>query len=75
MNSFSVYNYEHLSDTKKFAYNKALALELSSDIEAIKKDDVVGTTSIVDFITTANGLDPKSVVSELFSSVPGGIQA
>lgn len=76
MDSFSNFNYNNLPESQKADFNKAIAHKLLPLLSEIKNDDVLGTSSIVSFITSSSDCTyASSVVSDIFSSITGGIQA
>jgi len=76
MNSFSVYNYENLSDSTKKVFNKTLAKNLISLLDEIRVDDTLSKSSIEKFITSAGeSLAGSLVVSTVYSMISAGIQA
>ncbi len=75
MNTFSVFDYEKLSDSRKASFNKALAKRLSSLFSEIKNDDVVGTSMIEEFIESSGEINTPAIsVMDLYSKVSSGIQ-
>lgn len=75
MNTFSVFNYENLSESKKIVFNKALAMKLSSFMNEIKQDDVLDASAIEVFVSSSGECaNVVTTVSNLYSSVSGGIQ-
>lgn len=75
MNTFSVFDYENLSDSLKTDFNKALAMKLSSFMKEIKDDDVLDTTAIEEFVASSGECaNAVATVSNLYSSISGGIQ-
>lgn len=76
MNSFSVYNYENLSDSIKKGYNKTLAKNLIPLLDEIRVDDTLSKTSIEKFITSdGESIEDSVVVSSVYSMISAGIQA
>lgn len=75
MNTFSVFNYENISDSLKTDFNKALAKKLSSILTDIKTDDVLGTIGVEGFVAS-EGKEQRSatLVADLYSKVSAGIQ-
>ena len=75
MNTFSVSHYENLSDSLKADFNKALAKKLSSFLKEIKDDDVLNVSAIEEFVAlSGESTNAVAVVSNLYSSISGGIQ-
>lgn len=75
MNTFSVFDYENLSDSQKTDFNKALAMKLSSFMKEIKQDDVLDTSALEEFVASSGECDnAAATVSNLYSSISGGIQ-
>lgn len=75
MNTFSASNYENLSDSLKADFNKALAKKLSSFLKEIKDDDVLDASAIEEFVSSSGeSANAVAVVSDLYSSISGGIQ-
>ena len=73
MNTFSVFNYESLSEEQKNKFNQALAQKLSTQVEALMNDDVIGTLDVKGFVASEG--KNASIVSELYHRLTGGIQA
>ena len=75
MENFSVYNFENLTDSQKNAFKKFLANKLSSFMSEIKKDDVLCSLAIEEFVAL-NGVNEKSdvLVAQIYSMISGGIQ-
>lgn len=75
MDNFSVFNYENLSEELKAGFNEALAQKLSSLVDEIKRDDVLGSLNVEGFVASSGkNTSATSIVTELYSSVSGGIQ-
>lgn len=74
MNQFSVFNYENLSEAHKAKFNKALAQKLTSFLNELKNDDVLGALPIEEFVASA-GAKASNVVTELYPKTTAGIQA
>ena len=75
MDTFSVINYEKLSDSLKADFNKALAKKLSSLLKEISKDDVLGSIGVEEFVASeGTGNSLLSLVTDLYSKVSAGIQ-
>lgn len=75
MITFSVFNYENLSELQKTEFNKALAIKLSTFIKEIKEDDVLDASAIEDFVASSGeSSNAVAIVSNLYSSISGGIQ-
>lgn len=75
MNTFSVLNYEKLSESQKADFNKALANRLLPFMKDIKVDDVLDDSAIVEFVVSSGESDNAlAVVANLYSSVSSGIQ-
>ena len=73
MNPFSVFDYNNLLNEPKNAFNQALAHKLTSFLNVIKNDDVLGALPIEEFVTSS-GSKATTVVSELYPKVTAGIQ-
>lgn len=74
MNQFSVFNYENLSEAHKAKFNKALAQKLTSFLNELKNDDVLGALPIEEFVASS-GAKAAAVVSEIYPKATAGIQA
>lgn len=73
---FSVFNYDNLSEELKGSFNKSLAQKLTSMVEAIKHDDVLGSIAVDTFVSSnGTSANAATVVGELYSRISGGIQA
>lgn len=75
MDTFSVYNYENLSDILKLDFNKSLAQRLSLLLNEIKEDDISISFLIEEFIETSEKCLDVSLVSDIYSKVSACIQA
>ena len=75
MNTFSVFNYENLSDSLKADFNKALAKKLSSMLMNIKADELLGSIGVVRFVESeGKEHNTPTLVADLYSKVSAGIQ-
>lgn len=75
MNTFSVFDYEKLPDSSKAVFNKALAQKLTSLINEIKNDDVLGTATTEEFIKSSGEINNSAtLVADLYSKISSGIQ-
>ena len=75
MKSFSVFNYINVSESQKADFNIALAKKLSSLMKEIKDDDILDASAIEEFVTSSGeNSNAVAVVSNLYSSISGGIQ-
>lgn len=75
MNTFSIYNYENLSDSLKMDFNKSMAHRLSWLLNDIMGDDVLVALSIDDFIKSSGAcLDASLIVSDLYSRISACVQ-
>lgn len=76
MKSFSVINYNNLSEMLKVKYDRGLAKKLSLLLSDIKRDNNLGNLDVVNFIICEGICDaPASLVPNLFSMVSAGVQA
>lgn len=75
MKQFSIYNYENLPESFKEAFNKSLAKGLSSLLNDLKSDDVLGKYVFEEFISIQGGAHASSLVTDVFSDISGGIQS
>lgn len=76
MDTFSVINYEKLSDSLKADFNKALAKKLSSMLTNIKADELLGSIGVVGFVESeGKENNTTTLVADLYSKVSAGIQA
>ncbi len=75
MNTFSVFDYEKLSESSKTVFNKVLALKLASLFNEIKNDDVIGTATTEEFIKSSGEINnAATLVADLYSKISSGIQ-
>lgn len=75
MNTFSLFNYENLSDSQKASFNKDLAMRLSSILNDIKGDGDLEFLDIDGFIASASATPGCiKLVSDLYSKLSAGIQ-
>lgn len=75
MDTFSIFDYNNLSDSQKEDFNKSLAQRLSSLVKEINKDDVIGSLELENIIASPNESQTTiNWVSDLYSKVSAGIQ-
>ena len=75
MKTFSVFNYENLSDEQKGAFNRALAQRLIPYLQELKKDDVIGSLDVEGVVTSNCEITKSSLmVMELYHKISSGIQ-
>lgn len=75
MNTFTIFDYNNLTDSLKAEFNTVLSQHLSSLLKEIKKDDVLGSIGVEEFVESeGSGTNSLTLVTDLYSKLTAGIQ-